>query len=922
MLLEREGELRAVGALLESAAAGRGGVLWIEGPPGIGKTLLVDAACQQARGIGLRVLTARASDLEREFAFAVIRSLFEPALAGFEQAQSEELLAGAARLALPVITLEGQPPEGAGVASLGTLHGLYWLTANLAETSPLLLAVDDGHWADTSSLRALAYLARRIADLPVALVLAARRPGPEVDVAAVDVLQHEPVATVLRPGPLSRASADTLISSVLGDAGDEPFRAACHEATEGNPLLLQALLSELAATGVAPHADAVRDRAPAIIAGSVLSRLRQLSAEAGAVARALAVLRGGAQLRHVAAVAGVDPLTAADAADSLARAHLLAEERPLRFAHPLVEEAIVERMGVAERHQAHRKAANLLATEGAAQELIAAHLMQTEALADPEVVRQLRGAARIALAKGAPEPATSYLRRALEEPPDPVVRPEVLHELGSATVRVSFTEGVAQLELAFAETTDPVKRANVALELARSLRTTLEYQRALSVLDEAIAPLGDGADALRLELEAEALGLARRDPQRREGAAERIRKLLTDSRLPARPGAVLVANSALDCLQEAGDADRAVRLARDALTLTLAEDAADPGALLPATMVLLATDHLDDATRACESAVAGARRRGSIFDFASASVLRAQASYLAGALAEAEADARLADELTEEHQVTAARRYTQAWLVLVLVERGQLAEADEGLANSDVGDGLAYLLDARGRLRLAQGRPAEALAEFQRCGQRLDRRGMRHPGLMPWRANAALALHQLGRIGEARQVVADAVRLAETFGASRALGIALRTRGLIDGSVDALRESVAVLERTPATLEHARALVDLGSALRRSNQRSAAREHLARGQEIAHRCGADALVQLARAELAATGARPRTIALSGAEALTPSERRVAELAAGGLSNRDVAQALFVSTKTVETHLGRVYRKLAVAGRADLAGALT
>jgi DNA-binding CsgD family transcriptional regulator len=192
---------------------------------------------------------------------------------------------------------------------------------------------------------------------------------------------------------------------------------------------------------------------------------------------------------------------------------------------------------------------------------------------------------------------------------------------------------------------------------------------------------------------------------------------------------------------------------------------------------------------------------------------------------------------------------------------------------------------------------------------------------MPWRAGAALALHQLGRVGEARQVVADALRLAETFQAPRALGIALRTLGLIDGSVDALREAVSVLEHTPARLEYARALVDLGSALRRSNQRSTARDYLARGQEVAHRCGADALVALARAELAATGARPRTIALSGAEALTPSERRVAELAAGGLSNRDVAQALFVSTKTVETHLGRVYRKLAVTGRADLAGAL-
>jgi DNA-binding CsgD family transcriptional regulator len=150
----------------------------------------------------------------------------------------------------------------------------------------------------------------------------------------------------------------------------------------------------------------------------------------------------------------------------------------------------------------------------------------------------------------------------------------------------------------------------------------------------------------------------------------------------------------------------------------------------------------------------------------------------------------------------------------------------------------------------------------------------------------------------------------------------LRARGLVTGETERLREAVALLESTPARLEHARALVDLGAALRRGNQRSAARGELARGQELAFRCGARALVDRAHAELHAAGARPRTVALHGVDALTASERRVAELAADGLSNREVAQALFVTTKTVETHLGHAYRKLAVTGRDDLAGALT
>ncbi|MGH3611609.1 MAG: ATP-binding protein [Pseudonocardia sp.] len=920
MLLEREAELAAVGRLLDGLAVGRGGVLWIEGPAGIGKTRLLEAAHDGAETAGVRILSARASDLEREFAFGVIRSLFEPLLVDAEPAERDALLAGAARLAAPVITLQGLDADS--TASLGALHGLYWLTANLADAGPLLLTVDDAHWADESSLRALAYLARRITDLPVGLVVTARSPGPEVDRAVIEAVVDEPVTTVLRPRPLGRESIDALVRSRMGTGSGRAFRAACHQATGGNPLLASALLIALVEAGVTPDDDgvaAVAERAPAIVATSVLSRLRHLSPAAVAVARAVAVLRGGAQLRHVVALTGLDPLVVADATESLVGAALLAPGRPLTPVHPLVTEAIAERMSSAERHRGHRTAARLLAAEGAAPELVAAHLMHTEALGDTDVVEVLRDAARTAMAKGAPEPAMRYLRRALEEPPDAATRPDVLFELGSATVRVSFTDGVRLLDQAGAAALHPTGRALAALELARSLRTTLDYRRALAVLDDALLGLGDTDRALRLELEAEAVGLARRDPDRRVWAAERTRRLQAAGALVGRTGAVLLANAALDALTD--DGSRAVELADEALAGTLARDVPDPSVLLPATMVLIATDHLESVLAACEVTIASARRRGSTSDFASTSVLRAQARYLQGALAEAEADARLADELTAEHQVTSARRYTQAWLVLTLVERGRLTEADESLEKSGVTPTLAYLLDARGRLRLAQGRPAEALADFRDCGRRLERRDMSHPGLMPWRANSGLALHQLGRVDEARRLVDEAVQAARRYSAPRALGLALRARGLVDGSVDALREAVAVLEPTPARLEHARALVDLGAALRRGNQRRAARDALARGQELAHRYAADALVERAREELIATGARPRRVALSGADALTPSERRVAELAATGMSSRDVAQALFVSAKTVETHLGSVYRKLAVGGRAELAGAL-
>ncbi len=920
MLLERDRELGAVAGLVEGAAGGRGGVLWIEGAAGIGKTSLLDHARERAAAAGVRVLSARAGALEQELAYGVVRGLFEPLLAGVRPEERTELLAGAARLAAPVITLDdpGAGPE----SSAGTLHGLYWLTANLADLGPVLLTVDDAHWADAPSLRALAYLAARIAELPVALAVATRPAAPDANPDLVEAIR-ERCRTVLRPRPLSRDGSDTLVRARVADVPAGPFSAACHDATGGNPFLLRALLAVLVADGVRPDSDgvgAVAERAPEVVGTAVGERLRHAGPDAAAVARATAVLTGNAPLRQVAALTGLPAEEVADVAESLVEAGLFRAGRPLAFVHPLVEQAVSARMTAGERHRGHRAAARVLTGEGAAPELVAMHLLQAEALGDPEVVAALRAAARNAIGKGAPESAVTYLRRALEEPPAPAERARVLFELGTATVRVSYVDGVAQLEDALAAASDPELGAGIALELARSLRTTLDYRRALAVLDRALAGLGGTHPELELELEAEVVGLARRDPQRRAAALERTRALQDPARPATRGRAVLLANTAVDALQD-GEEQRAVEMAGEALDAALSHRQPDPGVLLPATTVLLSTERLDRMLATCESMLDGARRRGSTADFASASVLRAQTHYLLGRLDDAEADARTADDLAAEHDVPYARRYTQAWLVQVLVERGRLDEADASLARSAVTTDLAHLLDARGRLRLAQGRAAEAWEDFTECGRRLDRRGVRHPGLMPWKPNAALALHHMGHDDDALRLAGEATAQARQWSAPRALGLGLRATGLVTGAPEPLREAVAVLASTAARLEHARAMVDLGAVLRRDNRRSAARDELARGRELATACGADALAERARDELVAAGARPRTVAVSGPAALTASERRVAELAADGLSNRAVAQALFVTTKTIETHLGHAYRKLGVTGRDELAGAL-
>jgi DNA-binding CsgD family transcriptional regulator len=235
---------------------------------------------------------------------------------------------------------------------------------------------------------------------------------------------------------------------------------------------------------------------------------------------------------------------------------------------------------------------------------------------------------------------------------------------------------------------------------------------------------------------------------------------------------------------------------------------------------------------------------------------------------------------------------------------------------------------ARGRLRLAQGRAADALADFQACGAMFAEEVWGLPahetGYVHARSGAALALVRLGQHERARQLADAELADIRVFGTPRALGIALRAAGLAHGGQEGLallHESVTTLERSPALLERARSLADFGAALRRSGERAAARDPLARALELAARCGARPLAARARDELKATGARPRRQWRTGVEALTPGELRVVRLAAEGRSNREIACELYVTLKAIEGHLARAYAKLGIEGRAQLPRAL-
>ena len=312
------------------------------------------------------------------------------------------------------------------------------------------------------------------------------------------------------------------------------------------------------------------------------------------------------------------------------------------------------------------------------------------------------------------------------------------------------------------------------------------------------------------------------------------------------------------------------------------------------------------------------------------SCYRAFAHLRTGNLADAEADARVALEtgprLPGFHAAVAL-----AVLLETLAERGEFEAAETaderyclaGQFPTMVQGG--WLLAARGRLRLAERRPAAALGDLLAAGDLFARLHSLSSVTTPWRSDAALAHLALGAPAEARALAAEEVTLARTYHGPRALGVALRAAGLAEGGqhgIELLRQAVRVLDGSDARLEHARATADLGAALRRAGYRAESRKILRPALDLAHRCGALALTERARTELIAAGARPRRLVLSGLDSLTPSERRVAQLAASGLSNRDIAQNLFITARTVEGHLTHAYHKLAITSREQLHAALT
>src|SRR5215469_1474464 len=320
-LLERERELETLRDGVDRARAGEGTLLLIEGPAGAGKTVLAREARTVAEQAQMMPLEARGSELEQSFAFGVVRQLLEPVIS--KDPGQTDLFAGAAGPAARLFE-PGQRQALDAAAGFEALHSLYWLVVNIADRAPVLVLVDDCHWADRESLRFLAYLAPRIEGLPVAMLLTGRPPDPAPDEAGSlwAQLASRPSGVALYPRPLSQRAAVALARERLGLEAAEEFCRACHTATGGNPLFLRELLSALNAAGVAPTAAAaseVQVVGPAAVSRFVLHRLAALGPAATELARAVAVLGDDSELPLAGRISGLREDAARSAADDLVR---------------------------------------------------------------------------------------------------------------------------------------------------------------------------------------------------------------------------------------------------------------------------------------------------------------------------------------------------------------------------------------------------------------------------------------------------------------------------------------------------------------------------------------------------------------------------------------------------------------------------
>lgn len=890
MLHGREQECAELDRIVEAARAGRSGVLVVRGEAGIGKSALLDHA---AAADGVTVLRAAGVEAESELSYAALHQLLRPVLDHVEQLPAPQCTALRAALGLD----DGRPDRFR--VSLAVLT----LLSEVAEERPLLCLVDDAQWLDRPSTDALLFCARRLEAEGVVLLVAAR-----------DGFDAPGLAELTLSG-LADDAAAALVPTGLAPA----VRAELVRLTRGNPLALAELpaaLDPAQLTGRLPLPDPLP--LTHAVEQAYLRRVRLLPPDTRAVLEVAAVEDAGDVATVLAAAERLGHRP--EALDAAERAGLIAVGPDgLQFHHPLVRSAIHGAAGFSRRRSVHRALADVLDTDEQRDRRVwhrAAAVVGT----DESVAADLEGAARRARDRGAPAVAGAALARAAELTPDEGTR--VGRLLAGA---VAFRDGGlldrtgALLDAATPLARDPVHRADAAYQRAHLERVggvlVHAYELLLPVVDEVAAV--DRARAARMLAIAGLVAVDAQDLPRLRAAAARVEQVVSPDGAP--PFDVLWVRGV--CAAMSGEIDRALPLVTEAAER--ARRGNHPGDLLLAgtAALFLGDDALSGALLA--RGVERARRLGTPAGLAvllgPAALVDMCSGRFASAVADATEGVRCAELIGAPNLATLGRAVL-AWVDAV---RGRFEQARDHAAGA-LGPALehgyaaaaAVATWACGIAELGAGRPEEAFATL---------RPLATPGSDRYHATIAASacgdlVEAAQRVGETAAVVptlAALERLAGATGQRWAGAVSARCRAVL-GDDDGFRAALDRHAGSTRPFEHARTALLYGEHLRRQRRRVDARPHLRAALETFERLGAEPWAARAGSELRATGETARRRDPSTATQLTPQELQIVRIVNAGATNREVAAQLFLSPRTVDHHLRKVFQKLGLSSRAELA----
>jgi DNA-binding CsgD family transcriptional regulator len=911
VIFGRDAELSSLASFLEAIPSGPSALV-LTGEPGIGKSTLWNAGLERARGHGYLVLTCRPSESEARLSFAALSDLL---VRGYEDVQE---LPDLQRRALDVATLRTAPGETA-TDHRTVAAALLTVLRALSRSSPILIAIDDTQWLDRPSATAVEFVARRLSDEPIGILASSRIGEQGPDPLGLGRALPEPRLGHLRLEPLGAEATGSLIAERTGLRLPRPLINRVHEETRGNPLFALELARVIQQTGIPLAGEPIP--APPDLKDLLRARVAALPSSVHDVLLVLAALaRPSVPLVEAAAL---DVRGVAGSLGRAVRAGLVeVAGDDIRFTHPLFASAVYADASARARRDVHRRIADVVADP----EERARHLALTATEPDADVAAALEKAAALAAERGAPAAAAELLELAL-----PLIPPERLDDRRRLQVTAAdhrFLAGdqeaaVALLQAVVAASPDDAARADALVHLGRALLEE-DLTVAASVLTEALAlkeaPIRTRAAAAAylggvfLNLgdleETERYASLELDLAERSGDASLIADALS---------AVAIVRAYLGRGIDYEGLRRAERLWDQGEFFSIDWS---PTRAIGELMVL--EDRHDEAREIFVDLLIAARERGD----------DPSADAALGFLTRIERDAGRWGEALQRGEERRALGVAWGGAVatdtLVRAHRGELETARESASRAlveaerfgHIGD-IFETLGVLGAVELLMDNAEGALSYLRKAWEVLARAGAAEPTKGRFVPDLIEATILVGELDEAERLIAwleergrflDRPRALAT--AARCRGQLLMARGDLEQSVTSLETALVEHDRFSDPFELGRTLLVLGGARRRTKQKRAAREALERALEIFEQLDARPWVDRTRAELASIGGRP---AATGA--LTPMEERVAVLAAAGSTNREIADALFVSSRTVAGHLSHAYAKLGVRSRTELANAL-